>query len=71
MTADALKRLLLDALATGDDYDGFRTHLRDGLKAAEEKDAALERAEAALRADLRAISPRDLAASIVNKASQQ
>ncbi len=71
MTADALKRLLLDALATGDDYDGFRAHLRAGLKAAEEKDAALEPADAALRADLRAISPRDLAESIVRKASQQ
>jgi len=71
MTADALKRLLLDALATGDDYDGFRTHLRAGLKEAAEKDAALESANATLRADLRAISPRDLAESIVKKASRQ
>lgn len=32
ITADTLKRVMLDALAAGQDYDGFRTALRQKLK---------------------------------------
>lgn len=64
-----LKRLLLDALAYGYDYDGFRTHLRAKLKEHEAKGVALDAAAQALRTDMRAIKPREMVATIVNNRS--
>ncbi|MCC3246185.1 hypothetical protein LG047_12780 [Methylocystis sp. WRRC1] len=38
MTAETIRRLLIEALAHGDDYDAFRTRLRAALKDADAGD---------------------------------
>jgi uncharacterized protein YhaN len=60
LTADTLKRVMLDALAAGQDYDGFRTALRQKLKKLEGAQADLDQRAAEARAEMQHIPMRQM-----------
>jgi len=57
ITSSDFKRLLLDALAHGDDYDGFRTHLRAKLKEIDAEDVVSPNARDRLAQSMQKLTP--------------